>query len=561
MKTISGLILSFLLFCACVSAQDTLYVLKADSSYVKFSIADVKQISFTRPQGYNNLTDSEGNIYHWVTIGKQTWMVENLKTTHYRNGDLVANVTDNAIWSALKTGAWSDQFNSADYGATYGHLYNWFAVNDARNIAPVGWHVATAAEWETLSTFLGGDTISGAKLKDIGTSLWRSPNIGATNDVGFKALPGGLRMPDGTFLLWTYDAYWWTSTEKSSTNAWFTEVDYQSRYLTIGDGYIFSNKNYGFSVRCVRDEVPSVIATQATSITKNSASCGGTVTYDGGLNIINRGVCWSTSQNPTIDLNNKTSDGTGAGNFVSSITGLTPNTTYHVRAYATNSKGTSYSDEIVFTTVNAPNDITDIDGNIYTQVSIGTQTWMVENLKVTHYRNGDPIANVTDNTAWSTLTTGAWSDQFNTASFGTQYGHLYNWYAVKDNRNIAPVGWHVATLAEWQTLSSFLGGDSVSGGKLKEASTSFWRNPNFGATNEVGFTALPGGLRMPDGTSLYWTYDAYWWTSTEKSATNAWFTDIDHQSKYLSYNDGYINSNKNYGMSVRCVKDQSTVQP
>ncbi len=195
--------------------------------------------------------------------------------------------------------------------------------------------------------------------------------------------------------------------------------------------------------------------------------------------------------------------------------------------------------------------VTDIDGNVYHTVKIGTQTWMVENLKTTRYRNGDTIPNVTDNTAWYNLTTGAYCNHSNNASIATTYGRLYNWHAVNDSRKIAPVGWHVPSDNDWIILVNYLGGSIVAGGKLKEAGTAHWNSPNSGANNSSGFTALPGGFRVQNGTFYGPGNEAYLWSATEADALNA-------KDFYLHYNGadaGHGNTDKENGLSVRCVKD------
>ena len=198
------------------------------------------------------------------------------------------------------------------------------------------------------------------------------------------------------------------------------------------------------------------------------------------------------------------------------------------------------------------NTVTDIDGNVYNTVTIGIQVWMVENLKVTKYRNGDPIANVTDNTAWKGLTTGAYCWYGNDAANKVTYGALYNWYAVNDSRNIAPVGWHVPTEAERDMLDNFLGGASVAGGKLKEAGTSHWGSPNTGASNSSGFTALPAGYRI-SGTGAFdkLTWHTYLWSSTQDDATTA----FRRQLKFDSEGVATFYSDKKSGFSIRLVKD------
>jgi len=193
--------------------------------------------------------------------------------------------------------------------------------------------------------------------------------------------------------------------------------------------------------------------------------------------------------------------------------------------------------------------MSDIDGNVYRTIKIGTQTWMAENLKVTRYSNGDTIPNVTNGTEWLNLTTGAYCDYENTASNSTVYGKLYNWYALADSRNIAPAGWHVASDAEWTTLTAFLGGEAVARGKLKEIGTAHWLSPNYSATNETGFSALPGGFYYGGSFYSLGSY-GYWWSSTEYSS-NAWL-------RSMNYNDGEVyrgNYGKFYSFSVRCVRD------
>jgi uncharacterized protein (TIGR02145 family) len=178
---------------------------------------------------------------------------------------------------------------------------------------------------------------------------------------------------------------------------------------------------------------------------------------------------------------------------------------------------------------------------------------MCKNLDITTYRNGDEIPEVADNTEWSALTTGAWCYYDNSSANGEVYGKMYNWYAVNDSRGLAPSGWHIPSDAEWMTLKDYLGGESVAGGKMKETGTSHWQSPNEGATNESGFTALPGGYRDGVGGS-YGDIGrvGHWWSSTEFDVTHAgeW---------YLSYYYtrgifGRSSLDKN-GFSVRCIKD------
>jgi uncharacterized protein (TIGR02145 family) len=250
-----------------------------------------------------------------------------------------------------------------------------------------------------------------------------------------------------------------------------------------------------------------------------------------------------------VSLSTKTSDGSGIGSFTSSITGLQPGTTYYLRVYATNGAGTGYGNQITFTTL-AAGQFTDIDGNIYDTVAIGTQVWMKQNLKVSKYRNGNTILTNLSNSSWQGATSGAYAIYNNTAANDSMYGKLYNWYAVADSRGLCPTGWHVPSDAEWTTLENYLGGSSVAGGKMKAVSP-LWLSPNTGAINTSGFTGLPGGYRFNSGTYNNVGLSGYWWSSTQFSTPNAWY-------RYLYYNYGGVSrfdSAKSYGFSVRCVRD------
>jgi len=196
--------------------------------------------------------------------------------------------------------------------------------------------------------------------------------------------------------------------------------------------------------------------------------------------------------------------------------------------------------------------VTDIDGNVYQTIKIGNQWWMAENLKVTHYRNGDPIDYVIPDSIWKILISGAYCKREDVSYYLDTYGCLYNWYAVNDVRNIAPAGWHVSTDAEWQTLVDTLGGGYIAGGKLKENGTEHWNSPNVGATNESGFTGLPGSHRLGiAGQYGFIGVGAEFWTSTPFDTTAAWYRGLNFNHTIVVESAFYYD----YGLSVRCVKD------
>jgi uncharacterized protein (TIGR02145 family) len=193
-------------------------------------------------------------------------------------------------------------------------------------------------------------------------------------------------------------------------------------------------------------------------------------------------------------------------------------------------------------------------------ITIGTQIWSSTNLDVTTYRDGTPIPQVTDPNSWAGLKTGAWCYYSNTPANGNTYGKLYNWYAVAGihdndpntpNKILAPTGWHIATDVDLSTLTTFLGGMGVAGGKMKSTGTAFWQITNAEATNESGFTALPCGFRSSDGTFNSLNVDGYWWSFSEIDNANAWYRIV------VSGNGGVGRSsvNKTLGFSVRCLRD------
>jgi uncharacterized protein (TIGR02145 family) len=195
--------------------------------------------------------------------------------------------------------------------------------------------------------------------------------------------------------------------------------------------------------------------------------------------------------------------------------------------------------------------VLDTDGNIYHTVTIGTQVWMVENLKTTRYNDGTSIPLITDASSWSSLASAGFSRYNNdSTTYGSTYGALYNWYAVNTGK-LAPAGWHVPTDAEWAALDTYLGGDAVAGGTLKEAGTTHWLAPNTGATNSSGFFALPGGYRSDDGTFNSIGYGGVLWSSSANDAASSWSRSMSICTiNVLRYN--YL---RGYGLSVRCIKN------
>ena len=195
------------------------------------------------------LNDINGNVYKTIVIGKQTWMAENLKTTKYNDGTAIPLVSDYNKWSRLSTPAYCCYENNSSNKAVFGALYNWYCVNTGK-LCPSGWHVPTNDEWTTLTSYLGGDSVAGGKLKDTCTTYWIKPNTAATNESGFAALPGGYRYSKGIFASMGISGYWWSSTESRTNTAWYRPLHYNSGKIDIYWGHL---KQDGFSIRCMKD--------------------------------------------------------------------------------------------------------------------------------------------------------------------------------------------------------------------------------------------------------------------------------------------------------------------
>jgi len=205
---------------------------------------------FNPDKKYGKVSDIDGNVYKTIVIGKQTWMAENLRVTHFRNGDAIPNITDNDKWSIQEVGAYCNYNNieNLDTIATYGRLYNWYAASDSRNIAPKGWRVATPEDWNILIEYLGGDALAGGKLKEAGNEHWESPNE-ADNSSGFTAQPGGWRHFENHMQAFSLYGIWWTSGQNGPESAANLQLFSWSTNALKG----FNYKLNGYSIRCIKE--------------------------------------------------------------------------------------------------------------------------------------------------------------------------------------------------------------------------------------------------------------------------------------------------------------------
>ena len=388
----------------------------------------------------------------------------------------------------------------------------------------------------------------------------------ATDITQTTATSGGNVVSDGGATVTVRGVCWSTSSNPSTADNHTTDGSgigafvsyltgltqntfyYVRAYATNSVGTAYGNEITFTTLSNVT--LPTVTTDDATDITQTTATSGGNVTSDGGGTVTARGVCWSTTSNPTLS-DSHTTDGSGLGAFVSYITGLTENTQYYVRAYATNSVGTAYGNEVVFTTQGPCDGIQSFlyAGQTYNTVAIGDQCWMKENLNV-----GIMIPGSQEQANNSQIEKYCFEDN---ATNCLEYGGLYQWnetmqYVTTPGvQGICPTGWHLPTDTEYNILINYLGGESVAGGKMKEAGYTHWIPPNTGATNESGFTALPGGVRMPLGYFTSLTASGYFWSSTAYSTSNAWSRALSSQSGFI-FHEAY---DKLAGYSIRCVKN------
>jgi uncharacterized protein (TIGR02145 family) len=333
---------------------------------------------------------------------------------------------------------------------------------------------------------------------------------------------------------------------------------YVRAYATNGTG-----SAYGNQVTFITNQIPVPILTTAEPVfwSHFGIRTGGNITNDNEAAVTEKGICWGKSHNPTISDNKAKNVDGGTGVIINYFGFLMPNTTWYIRAYATNISGTGYGNEVSITIPwNTPafnagvtyGTVSDIDNNIYKTVHIGSQIWMAENLRTTKFTDGTLIPNITTDAAWQAMTSPAYCIVNNEEGFIPIIGAIYNFYTVSAGK-LCPIGWHVPTQTEVTTLEYSLGGVTLAAGKMKEAGTGHWRNPNVDGTNESGFTALPASGRQKEG---YFDpgADSYccWWVSNSQDPYGIYFGMTNESGRLQNYGSGQT---KSTGMSVRCLKD------
>ncbi|MCX6269833.1 MAG: hypothetical protein NTU44_01190 [Bacteroidetes bacterium] len=530
------------------------------------------ELSFTAAEPYvpvacgDTLTDSrDGTKYTTVQIGTQCWMKQNLNIGSMING--TSDQTDNGT---IEKYCYS---NSESYCSIYGGLYQWnemmqySTIQGTKGICPTGWHLPTEAEWCMLTSFLDSTvncntigesgTDAGGKMKSL--TIWNPTNVGATNSSGFTGLPGGYRYSGGGFSAYNF-GYFWSSTEASATTSWDRSLFQFSAQITRAA----DNKDlFGFSVRCLQDSIQVPIEpanpsppSGALEQPLNSPLSWTFPNFGGGPYTYN--VFFGNSEPLPLVSGNQ-------GNITYTPTELDYHTQYYWKVQVITNSGYVYEGPVwYFVTEEPPVTpacgspfVDSRDGQTYNTVQIGTQCWMKQNLSIgLQVQSGISW----DGTFFSDCSNNNIIEKYcydNLSPNCEIYVVLYYWnemmqYSTTPGlQGICPAGWHLPADTEWNQLSNFLGGDLISGGKLKQEGTTHWNTPNTGATNTSQFTAFAAGQRLPQGGFTVMGNQTGFWSSTQGTGSVALVKLLGYDAEGLFPATGQ----KTMGYSVRCVRN------
>lgn len=530
------------------------------------------------------LVDLDGNEYATLLVDGQCWMRSNMRVTQTNDGvGMVRSDPNEYYYDDNYSPYYAYPNNEADAVEYYGNLYNYEA---ATSVCPTGWHLPLREEWDALNSYVlnnglaCNESYTAKALASYAGWLYYSidepcsvgNNIAENNVSGFSWMPAGHMQYDAGG--YQEEAYLWLAIPYDIDNSYYA-------YLGLWDAMpscqnYTSNSTY-FSVRCVKSYVPVLGATTVDAVDMTSATLVSEVLDEGTESIMEVGFCFNTTGMPTVDDYSFVVTYNGIGTISGSVASLSTSTQmYYVRSYAITDGDTTYGLESKFVkpvidakSCSGATSVTDWDGNVYSTVQIGSQCWMRENMKATHYEGG---AVVTLSTAWNTVTPCCYypaNKQENVAAFGL----LYNWPAAMNGaastntgqvQGICPEGWHVPTQMEWITLLSNVQGDSENwcndnSSRIVAAlsADACWRYSNTTCAvgnpeaqhNQTGFSALPAGYNYSNDVET----NAYFWSSYQSSSQNSYYTQWGYDS-YAAYSYNY-SASKAYKYSVRCIKN------
>ena len=594
----------YALFTETISPQGLLDVVQSMTPEQIAALRDSMGIPKPEPISCDTMVDADGNRYASVLIGTQCWTKTNLRTTHYRNGGAIAeNQNASSGAASYYRPAASDAVAEHYPDSVYGMYYNGYAV-EGDTLCPDGWHVPAKAEWELLTTYMGGqnDYVCGGNPDYIARALagthrytdqtgstvyaWNhedkncavGSDRGGNNKSGFSAFPAGYW--ETTFENYGRTARFWTSTPDNN-QAWVSSLTYSEEMVTFYTG----NKGQAISVRCLRDEVgdimhPTVTTDTATGVTSVKATLHGSYTNPHNLTITSTGFEWKTVDEVDYQVANASGD-----TMSYELTGLLPDTQYTYRAFVATEDSTYYGEDVTFTTAPEPpfscgtSQMIDADGNRYETVKIGSRCWTKTNLRTTKFRNGNAIPEdvnpeQSSSASFSRLSPEVVQDILEDISTYSDltFGFYYNWYAAADtgDSKLCPEGWHVSTEDDWITLKSYLGTYEYCGSDPAYiakalADSLLWapygtdcstgKNPE--NNNTSGFSAVPAG---------YLSYGSPYPDYVEVLA-NFWMAkpcDDNHNPNYYALSRYYAElllseseyMPKSVLLSVRCVSDE-----
>ncbi len=536
--------------------------------------------------------DIDNNSYDVIKIGTQFWMGRNLETTRFNNGVGILEISPESAHEPQNAGITYYTYNPipGDFAYDFGLVYSYAVVDDSNyNVCPVGWKVPEMSDWNLLFTELGGDGVAGGKMKTIDTNpdnhgngywLFNDP-VTASNSSGFSAVPAGSQGLSGYYYgissNTTPGAHFWSRTTTPVEGDDYRKTTIYLTYDTEAVNYSYGTTEWGnqdgLSIRCIMHSGDPIVSThRVKNVMQNSATATASVIYERGNKPDAVGLVWSKMPEPSIEMN----DGLVLDYNIDAevkfeLNGLTRNSEYFVRAFATIDGTHFYGNEISFKTYFGT--VADIGGNVYNTVKIGNQIWMAENLRVIQYNSDGsfiPFYDVYD--SWQNVSDfGAYTyhPSEGEIKMDVNYGNLYNWHAVNDARGLCPTDWRVPNDIDWNELTLFVdmnavGNSNVAAGKLKATSIypdqhPRWLHPNAGASDEFGFGALPGGNRSIWGETWsqfeYLGQSASFWSADDLGANTSYF--------YMSFLEDTLynySQNKNYGHSVRCIKNQLPIE-
>lgn len=481
------------------------------------------------------LADRDGNSYKTVIIGNQTWMAENLKVSHYNNGDPIPNITNVLEWDALTSGAYCDYANDPSNSLTYGKLYNWYAVTDSRGLCPIGWHLPSSLELETLMLPLGGEAFAGGPLKETGTQHWLSPNSGASNTTGFTALPGGFRIYGGNFGSLTENGYWWLSDVSSTSEASLMRVSYNDINVRTLD----ENQASGFSVRCIKSTED--VDRDGDSYTVNEGDCNDNdPTINPGAVEICDGLDNDCDGEADEGCTVNDADGDGVlGSSDNCPSFFNPDQADVDQDGLGNLCDPDYNPNINWTPGSDWYD--PVNDKAYKTVVVNNQIWLAENLKSTRYSQ--------DGTSIEDITTSPDLYQIDNGVLGFLYSRLAT---IKNNfaasytlnfQGVCPTGWHLPT---WTDITDVANMFETS--DLKCTERNYWATEYDNGTNASGLNIYPAGYYDAGQIWGNGTTAGIWSSQIETFSTNRYLL--------LLQNSDYVaNYPGSSGLkSVRCIK-------